>query len=950
MPQAAPFGDAAYTPLIRSRLAPPRISGAVVPREAILPTLARECPLTLIVGPAGSGKTLLCASWRKRLVATGHAVAWFNLGPEDDESQFVAYLAAAFETAGLASWRDDASTLRPGPAEGPARTAFHPVTRAGGPASMRLFLAELVNGLHGDERPTVLVLEDFHVVRHGAIVDFIDRLVELAPPHFRLVISSRTRPALNLLPLRVRDQLTEIGFAELRFTLEETTQFLRHQRVVGLSATQQHTLHQLTDGWAAGLQLAAIALRKAPEPQAYLQRFAHTLTPSREHSLRDYLQECVAEHFDAAELDFLVRTSVCRRFNRELCAELTGHPQAAQVLARFEADKLFVIPIEFDDALPWYRFHRLLAAYLNERLAALPAHEVAALHDSASRWFAQRGLYAEAIHHALAAGNVSLQIELIERAARPTLNGAGLVQLLKWFEQVPRDRARDCGELLRCVGWAQVMAGALDDFDWSIAALEAHGSAQQADVALEIKLLKAFKRLRLDDTAAALELLAPYLAQPFQPPQARPFDQMLLCNLLAYALIGDDRFEQARDLVRDRVRDRVRERPHRAPVPPAPHARRPTPFVDAVVGISFLAQGDMQQARQALARTLAEARRLGVDPSAYVACYLAEAHYQVDELHDAEALLDEFDGVVDVVGMADSLLHAYRVRAQQCAARGDLDAALTVLDRMENLARMHRADRLAAQSLALRVRFEAARGQWPPAREALRRLDTLAQRHGADGHGALADIGRWLDVARAELALATDQPEQAWQLLEPLIADRARRGRLGEATTLRLLAAQAQSKRGQHAQALRLMGEALGDAHERRMLRVFIDAGAATAALLQAWLNGADPAAADSAFARELLRRVAASAGGDAQPQDSASAEGTPRAATAPAHPVEGLSLRETEILRLLAQALSTKSIARVLNVSAGTVKWHLKNVYAKLGVVSREHAVLKGRGLGLIV
>lgn len=918
-PLASLTSDAAFTPIIRSRLAPPRISGAVVKREGIMPALARTAPLTLIVGPAGSGKTVLCAAWRKQLAAAGHPVAWFNLGPEDDESQFVAYLSAAFETVGLAL------PARPGDLG----------SHAGAPSSLRLFLAELVNGLHRDERPIVLVLEDFHFVRRSAIVDFIDRLLELAPPHFQLAISSRTRPALNLLPLRVRDQLTEIGFAELRFTLDETTQFLRNQRVDGLSATQLHTLHQLTDGWAAGLQLAAVSLRKAPDAQAYLQRFAHTLTPSREHSLRDYLQECVAEHFDDAELDFLVRTSVCRRFNRELCAQLTGHPQAAQVLARFEADNLFVIPIEFDDTLPWYRFHRLLAAYLNERLAAMPQAEVAALHDSASRWFAQRDLYAEAIHHARAAGNEDLHIELVERAARPTLNSAGLVQLLQWFEQVPRDCARHCGELLRCVGWAQVMAGALADFEWSIAALEAHPSARQADVALEIKLLKAFRHLRLDDTAAALALLAPYLGQPLQ---ARPFDQMLLCNLLAHALIGDDRFEQARDLVRDR--------PHRACVQPE---RRPTPFVDAVVGISFLAQGDMQQARLALGRTLNEARRLGVDPSAYVACYLAEAHYQADELPQAEALLDEFDGVVDMVGMADSLLHAWRVRALLCAARGDLDAALVVLDRMDALARAHGADRLAAQSLAMRVRFEAARGQWPAAREALRRLEALARPHGADSRGALADIGRLLELARAELAAATDQPEQAWHLLEPLIADSDRRGRLAQATMLRLRAAGVHEQQGRRAQALDLTREALAQAHERRMLRLFIDAGAAAATLLHELLQGAGLSAAESAFARDVLRRLATPADGVAFVAATDPADTAAPVAPTPQRPAEALSLRETEILGLLAQALSTKSIARVLDVSAGTVKWHLKNVYAKLGVMSREQAVLKARGLRLI-
>lgn len=898
---------------------PPRISGGVVRRDALLRALAQGSPLTLVLGPAGSGKTVLCAMWRKQLAAGGHDVAWYNAAPEDDAQHFAACLGAAFEAIGL-----------PLPDTRSAGTAG--LSAADGP-SLRAFLAALLDGLHRHPRPVALVVEDFQHVRSAAVVEFFDRLASLAPERLGLVITSRTRPPLNLLPLRVRDQLTEIGFADLRFTLAETTEFLGLQRIGPLSPTQLHTLHQLTDGWPAGLQLAAISLRKAPDLQAHLQRFAQTLTPSREHSLRDYLHECAAEHFDDDELEFLTRTSVCRRFNRELCTHLTGNPHAADMLARFEADNLFVIPIDADadDDPPWYRCHRLLAAYLQERLLARPAEEVAALHRSAGRWFAQRGQYAEAIHHAGAAGDVDLLVEWVERAARPALNGAGFLQLLAWHAQVPRERARHCGELLRCIGWAQVMAGSLEDFDGTLEALKAHPVARAPEVMLEIEMLEAFRRLRVDDTTAVQALLARHLGRP---PQARPFDLLLLSNLLAHALIAEDRFEQARDLVRDRPR----------PAPSTLAARHASPFIDAIVGISFLAQGDARQARAALGATLQDARRLGVAPSAYVACYLAEAHYQLDELQEAEALLGEFESVIEVVGMADSQLRAHCTRASLFAARGDLDAAMAVAERMERQARTQGADRMAAHGLALRVHLEAARREGPAARETLRRLEALARKHGAAGEIALLH-----GAACAEVARATGQPERARELLEALIARSEARGRLGIATRLQLQAAAVHADLGNRAQALAWVDRALSTAHERGLWRSFIDADAVIADLLRERLQGSIPGPAEAAFARAVLQRLAGHAAVVPQDPPTPEAPAVPPPRPHPGPAPDALSPRETEIVGLLGQALSTKSIARVLDVSAGTVKWHLKKVYAKLGACSREQAVLRARGLRLI-
>ncbi|MBF5006634.1 AAA family ATPase [Diaphorobacter caeni] len=325
------MSDPPFTLVIKTKLAPPRVGGALVRREQILAALQTRPhdALTLILGPGGSGKTVLCALWRQQLVISGCDVAWYNLGAEDDdEAQFVDYIAASLQSAGLALGADAAGLYN----------------RSGG-KSLDAFLAVLVNALQQHERPLYLMLEDFHYIRSSAITHFIDKLAALAPPNFHLVISSRVRPSLDLVPLRVKNQLSEFSFSDLRFTLEESMSFMRNQRIDHLTPTQLRTLHQLTDGWPAGLQLAAFSLRKTQDADAYLRRFTETLTPSRDHSLRDYLSECISDHLNDEELDFLVRTSACRRFNRALCEQITGNERAGELLEKFEAEHLFLLPI-----------------------------------------------------------------------------------------------------------------------------------------------------------------------------------------------------------------------------------------------------------------------------------------------------------------------------------------------------------------------------------------------------------------------------------------------------------------------------------------------------------------------------------------------------------------------------------------------------------------------------
>lgn len=901
--------------LIKTRLAPPRIGAAPVRRQQILSVLdaRRNDKLTLIVGPGGSGKTTLSTLWRQELVTLGCDVAWYNLSRDDDEALFAAYLAASLQNLGL-------------------HIGAHALAAYGrsGAKSFNALLAEVVNGLHQHDRPLYLFLEDFHYVSSPAIVQFIDRLTALAPPNFHLVITSRVRPPLNLVPLRVRDEVTEIGFADLRFSFDESASMLRNQRIDSLSVAQLRTLYHLTDGWAAGLQIAAFSLRKTADPGKYLERFGGTLAPSNERTLSDYLQQCVGDHLDAEELGFLVRTSACRRFNRELCELITGNARAGELLAKFDAENLFVLPIDSDDTVQWYRFHRLFAKFLNDQLVKLPEPELKQINQRASHWFAGKHLWTEAIRHANHARDDGLCVELIERSARAMINSAHFIQLLKWFALVPRDSVRERLDLLLCVAWAQVVAGKLADFEWSIETILAHPCASKPTGHFEVQLLMAQKMTRLDDTAAVLELLAPYLESP---PPGSPFSLLMLCTLSSLALVYANQFERARDLVRARRRGVTPQR--------AVHA---SPFVDAMVGLSFLIQGDMWQAKEALLKTLDEARSssaLGEDPAGFLAGYLAEAHYQLDELGQAEALLERYADLIDLVGVSDSVLFAHRVQARLCHANGQTDAALRVLDRLEEAAQQQGLDRMLAGSLAQRVHLEIQRNRLPAAREALRRLQQIATAYQRQRNCAYADIPFAAAVAEAELAAALHEPARALELIEPLIADCDAQGRLYDATLLRVRAAVIRAKQGRCADAVPILSAALTVASEYGMARVFIDEGEPALALLRELLSREELHEQERAYAESTLRRV--------EPRQSTVASPTGRVDAKAPRPIDALSPRELEILELLAKALSTKSIAKALNVSAGTVKWHLKNVYGKLGAASREDAVAKGRNMRLI-
>jgi LuxR family maltose regulon positive regulatory protein len=901
--------------IVKTRLSPPRIAGIAQRREDLLARLhkRRDKRLTSILGPAGSGKSTIAALWRQQLVGEGRQVCWYNVTRDaSDPAQFLSYLVAALQ-----------------PLDRQLGEAALAMFNLSGAHSSDLFIGMLANELSEIPHPFHLFLEDLHTVSDSGVPALVRQLLALAPPTLRLVVTSRMRVPLDLLHWQVRDELHEIGFADLRFSPQESISFLRQQGLTDLGPAEMHRLHTHCDGWAAGLQLHAYSIRRSKDAHAFVDRLTGPMSAHRESSLIDYMNEVMEELHTPEEVDFLVRTSACKRFNSELSAVITGNSRAQELVERFEAENLFVIPIDFADTLPWYRFHRTFAKFLNSRLLRLPPAELMRINCIASEWYAAQGLRVEAIRHAVYAGDTAACVDLIEQSARGLVGGAQFLQLLKWFAQLPPETTARRIELLLCVAWANAACGYRDDFDSCMRSIAALPESRAPGAAFELVLLRSYGLLRQDDTAAALLELEPYVADP---PRGPRFSLHLLDLLAGLALVHADQFERTRDLAR-----RCRLRFHRD----APQAR--TPILDAGVGLSFLRQGDVREARSILTkavREVAHSNRSGTDPMAYLAGHLALVHYELDELDDAAAVLAEHGPLIDLIGLPDSILHAHSAHVRLLLLQGAVDTALDDVRHVETLGLERKLDRLICWSLREQVRLQAARGNTPAANEALGRLEDLAARYHAASQCAFAENPLHLQVAQVEWSIARGDLESALRGLGTLIDRYVRRGHLLEVARLRAQKACIEQRLGRFEAAEAATYSTLQLVQVYGFTRALLDAGPDLIHPLEQLLVSPQLSAAEIKLGHACIARLYSTERGGQAPASLGSS---------PEPHNDRLSAKELEVLGLLSRALSNKSIGRALNISAGTVKWHLRNIYSKLNAVSREDALARARDRSII-
>ena len=392
---------------------PRRPRDSVVDRSRLTERLVAsdDQRLTLISAPAGFGKTTLLTEW---IPQNPHCVAWLSLDAADSEpARFWSYVIAALQTL-----RPDLGVNALALLDSPRPPPLEPI------------LTMLLNDVAAFPDQFVLVLDDYHVIETPAIHTALAFLIDHLPPHMRLIITTRSDPPLPLARWRVRRQLTEIRAADLRFTPDEAAAFLNHVMGLDLTADDIAALETRTEGWIAGLQLAALSMQGRDDVGRFIQSF----TGSHAYII-DYLAEEVVQRQSAAVQDFLLQTSILERMCGPMCDAVTHRSDSQQLLEQLEHANLFIIPL--DDRREWYRYHHLFADVLQARLRLQPPGLQEDLHRRASRWHEQRGLLVEAVNHALEAADYDRAAALIEQAA-PTWLDTGTINTLRgWLDILP---------------------------------------------------------------------------------------------------------------------------------------------------------------------------------------------------------------------------------------------------------------------------------------------------------------------------------------------------------------------------------------------------------------------------------------------------------------------------------------------------------------------------------
>ena len=406
------------TPILATKLYLPRLRPNVVSRPRLIERLNEGLhrKLTLIAAPAGFGKTTLVSAWVEGIE---RPTAWLSLDEGDnDPTRFLTYLVAALQTI--------AANIGEG---------VLGVLQSPQPPPPEAILTALLNEITTLPDNFVLVLDDYHVIDAQAVDIALTYLVEHLPPQMHLVIATREDPQLPLARLRARSQLTELRAADLRFTASEASAFLSQVMGLSLSAEDIAALEDHTEGWIAGLQLAALSMQGHQDVPGFIQAFA-----GDHRYIVDYLVEEVLERQPEPVRSFLLQTSILDRLHGPLCDAVTGQEGGNARLEALERGNFFVVPL--DDKRHWYRYHHLFAEVLSAHLLAEQPDQVATLHRRASAWYEQHGSVADAIRHALAAEDFGRAADLVELAVPAMGRSRQEATVLGWLKALPDELVR----------------------------------------------------------------------------------------------------------------------------------------------------------------------------------------------------------------------------------------------------------------------------------------------------------------------------------------------------------------------------------------------------------------------------------------------------------------------------------------------------------------------------
>ncbi len=906
----ADVADGWLSPLIATKIAAPQSGQALVTRPGVMARCREsvERPCTIIAAPAGFGKTTLLLMASEQVRQEGWQVAWVTLEEsEQDPTRFWQYTLAALD----------------GAQPGISATARHmlEVPRS---APIERMLAVLINALAAAKTPILLVLDDYHRAAAPAIDQGLIFLIEHAPAMLHLLIAARSTPAFPLARLHAQGRIAELDAADLRFSADEAGRFMRETMHVTLPPEQLAQLEERTEGWAAGLQLAALSLRN----QTGIPNLVADISATPRYIAEYLIDEVLERQPDDVQL-FLLQTSPLERLTGPLCDAVTGRDDSARVLARLVREQLFVTPL--DAAQTWYRYHHLFAEVLRGRLERRMPAMVNQCHQRAADWLWRHGMADDAIRHLLAAelfADAAIRIE--QESDRLVLHGE-LTGLVRWVYALPRDVTLAHPHLCLLYVVALLLQGAEPAATIWLEALEKRYEGRDTlpgETRGEIAAVRSFLALWTGDIAGGVALAQVALRQ--LPPGDRLLRALTLWISQVIGIFGEGNLAEA-----ERSIGEVAE-----------ESRRGGNMLVAFIALVTKASAQIYRCRlRDAAQTCNEALQMlpgdgaiELPMAAMAYCLLGEIRREWNELDTAETLLRRALTISEDLGSPEYINDGLIYLGMVQFARGQYDEALVTFERIRTMVRTRQlAPWDLTQMEIMRVRVLIARGDVDEASRWAENHLRGRQRGDPGPVSPLAFMNDLEDLSIARIALARGDIGAATAMLEPVRARAEETGQWRNLMEARMLLARAHWMAGADEAALCELHAALAIAAPEGFVRVFLDEGDSMADLLSRYVASRPVSAPFSPSSREHehARKIVAAFGRVVAP--------------APAAPPEILSPREIDVLRLLATGRSNEAIADDLTLALSTVKWHVAHIYRKLGVRGRMQAASRARELRLI-
>ena len=918
------------TPLLQTKLYIPQPRSELVSRSRLIERLndGLQRELILISAPAGFGKTMLIADWGSQIAdraATQSDIklAWLSLDKSDnDPVRFLTYFVAALQSTKI--------TMRNG-ALGMLRSPQPPPIEA--------ILTALINEIATIPGSIVLVLDDYHVIDAQPIHNALTFLLEHQPPQLHLVIATREDPLLPLARLRVRGQLTELRAIDLRFTSSEVAKFLNQVMALNLSAEDIAALENRTEGWIAGLQLAAISMQGLEDTAGFIKSFTGS-----HHFILDYLIEEVLEQQSEGVQTFLLQTAVLDRLTGPLCDAVcsvgtaTGQGNGQATLELLEHANLFIVSL--DEERRWYRYHHLFADLLRQRLSQTHPDSILTLHNRASEWYEQNGFIDEAIEYALRAEHFERVVQLIDREAEAVWMRGEHTKLRHWLDRLPVEWTFSKPQLCIFYAWSLFATGRQDAAEQSLGAAE-KALDLHSGYAGETSLIKAGDqpsgpdRVKLQGRIAATRAFMAFFRGDVSGivQHARQAIEYLPEQDLTWRGTATTALADAHIIKGDMTAA------YQAQVEAVKASRAAGNIYMSLIAnlklaITLRQQGQLQRAIEICRQQMKFAGENGLSQTIVVGWLLAIWGEVLAELNDLDTALHQTKKGVELTrhgGDVAMLGWNYLCLTRVLFSSGDIAGAEETIQELEHIARETDIPPWVMNLLATwQARIWLAQGKLNAASQWVQERGLNADRDPT----LLYEMD--INMLLARVLIAQGQLDETITLLQRLLITAKAAGRTSRVIEILILQALTLQSQEDTDQAVAALTEALSLAEPGGFIRIFVDEGLPMSRLLYEALH--------SGIAPDYVRRLLAAFSIAEPEQPAPSKTQTPKSEL-----VEPLSERELEVLQLIAEGLTNQEIACRLFLTLNTVKVHTRNIYGKLDAHSRTQAVARAKVLGIL-